>query len=61
MWKVPLRLVLALPHGANCMDEGVFTHVLGGKGFSCEVGYPITEIVMTSCDEAALFAVQCVA
>ena len=35
--------------------------MLAGKGFSCEVGYPITEIVMTSCDEAALFAVQCVA
>ena len=40
------------------MDEGVSTHVQGGRVFSYDVIYPITELVMTSRDEAALLAVQ---
>ena len=43
------------------MDEGVVVHVRGGKGFSCKVGSPITDIVMLSRDEATFLAIQCVA
>ena len=40
------------------MDEGVIAHVRGDEGFSYKVSKPITEIVVTSRDEAALLAIQ---
>ena len=42
------------------MDEGVVPHLQGGKGFICKVVNPITELVMTSREEAALLSIQCV-
>ena len=30
----------------------------GGEGFVCQVCDPITEIIVTRCDKAALFAVK---
>ena len=52
------RLVSSLTHGATCMDGGVDAHVQGGKGFYCKIGNPIMKLVITSCDEATLLAVQ---
>ena len=40
------------------MYEGVVANMRGGEGFSCEVSDPITDLVVTSCDEAALLIVQ---
>ena len=48
---------LSLPYGATWVDEGVVKHVLEVKVFYCEVGNPITELDMTSRDEAALLSV----
>ena len=56
--KVPLT---PLSHGVTCEDFGVVTHVPGGEGLFCKVGNPITELIVTCRDEAALFAVQGVA
>ena len=36
-------------------------HVLGGEGIDRKVGDPITEFVVTHCDEISLFAVKGVA
>ena len=33
-------------------------HVGGGEGFVCQVCYPVTELVVTRRDEAALFTVK---
>ena len=33
-------------------------HVGGGEGFACQICYPITELVVTRREEAALFAVK---
>ena len=43
------------------MEEGVLAHIRGGKGFSCEVGDPIKELVIMSRDEASLLSFQCMA
>ena len=58
--KGTLRLGLTLPHCVTYMDEGVIAHTRGGKVFACEVGDPIPELVMMSCDEAELLAVKLV-
>ena len=52
--RVPRRLGLSLPHNMTWMDERLVVHIRGGEGFACEVSNPITELVVTSCDEAAL-------
>ena len=49
---------LYLSYGKTMMVEGVVAHVQRGEGFSCEVRYPITELVVTSRDEAARIAIQ---
>ena len=49
---------LYLPHGATWMHEGVVTHVQGGDQFPCEFSNPITELVATVSDEAALLKIQ---
>ena len=36
-------------------------YVLGAKGFSCNVGNPITDLVMTIREGVTLLVVQCVA
>ena len=43
------------------MEEGVLAHIRGGKGFSCEVGDPITDTVMEIRDEDVLITIQCMA
>ena len=40
------------------MDEGVGTHVRWGKLFSGQVRLLVTELVMTSRDEAVIFTVH---
>ena len=40
------------------MDEWVVAHIIGREGFSCEVRNSITELVVTSCDEAVLVSIQ---
>ena len=40
------------------MDKGVVAHMLVDKVFACKVGNTIMKLVMNSCDEAALLAVQ---
>ena len=42
------------------MDEGVVAHVRGVKWFDGQVGCHIIELVVTSCDEAAIFVVKVV-
>ena len=49
------------PHGKTCEYFGVVAHMRRGDGLSCKVGEPITELIVTRRDEAALFAVQGVA
>ena len=44
--------------GTTCKYFGVVGHVRGGEGPSWKVGDPITEIVVTRRDEAALISVQ---
>ena len=39
----------------------VFTHLHEGEGLDCNVGDPITELIVTCCDEASLLAVKRVA
>ena len=52
LWPSPLL------YGATCEDFGVVTHMRGGGGLYCNVGDPITELVVTRRDEASLFVVQ---
>ena len=40
------------------MDEGVVTHVQRGEGFACIFSNSITELVVTSHDEAAIIKIQ---
>ena len=40
------------------MYEGVIAHVLGGEGFACKVRNPITELVVTIHDDAAILSIQ---
>ena len=58
-----LVLHLAFPslHVTTCENFGVVELVCGGEGLFYKVGNPITELVITRCDEAALFSVQGVA
>ena len=56
--KGPCRLGFDLPHSVTWMDEGVITRTREGKWFAWEIGNPITEIIMTSHDEAVILAVQ---
>ena len=35
------------------MDERVVTHVKGDEIFSCMVSNPITDLIVTSCDEVS--------
>ena len=51
-------MVLTLLHGLTWMDNGAIAHTRGGKYFAYEVGNPITELVMTSRDEANLLTIQ---
>ena len=51
-------MVLDLPHGMTWVDEGVVTHMRGSKGFYGQVRDPITELIITSHDEANLLTVQ---
>ena len=37
---------------------GVVLHVVGGDGFTSQVCYPITELVVTRRDKAAIFTVK---
>ena len=53
-----LGLGLTPPHVTTCKDSGVVVHVRRVEGLSCKVGTPITELVVTHRDEAALLAVQ---
>ena len=41
------------------MEEGFFAHVREGEGFAYEVGDLITELVVTSHNEAVLLIFQC--
>ena len=45
-------------HSAACEYFGVLAHMRGGEGLSCMVRDPITEIVVTRRDKAALLAVK---
>ena len=49
---------LSLLHNATWVDEEVIAHVQQSKGFSVQVGNPVTELVVTSRDKADLFTVQ---
>ena len=40
------------------INEGVVTHLQGGKSFSRKVSDPIRELVITRNDEAALLIIQ---
>ena len=60
---LPCPLLLLLPwtpppHGTTCKYFGVVAHVRRDEGLSCKVSNPITELVATRHDEAALLAVQ---
>ena len=50
--KGPHSLGFSLPYGATWIDEGVVTHVQGGRLFTCWVGNSVTYLFMKSCDEA---------
>ena len=45
----------------TCIYLGVVTNVCGGEGLSRKVGDPVTEIVVTCCDDAPLLEVEGVA
>ena len=51
-------MVLLFSHGMNLMDQRVVVHMQRGGGFACEVSDPITELIVTNRDEAALLAIQ---
>ena len=40
------------------VDEGSVAHMGGSEGFSGEVGDPVTYLVVTRCDKAALLSVK---
>ena len=48
-------------HGGIYENSGVVAHVLGGKSLTCNVGNPITELILTRRGEASLLAVKGVA
>ena len=67
--EIPLQILLVLlrgpfefslpsTHGATCVYVGVITHMHEGEGLACNVGDPITDIVVTRRDEASLLAVE---
>ena len=58
LWREPFEIALSSPHVATCLYSGVVTHVRGGEGLVSKVGNLITELVVTSCDEASLLAVE---
>ena len=53
-----ILLSLPAPHGATWCNEGVITHVSWIQGLSDQLCHPVTETVMSSCDEAALLEVE---
>ena len=42
------------------MDERVVTQVKGDEIFPCMVSNPITDLIVTSCDEASVLEIQVV-
>ena len=48
----------SLLHRNTFMDEGVSAHMRGGGFFSWKFSNPITDLVVTIHDEAALIAIQ---
>ena len=56
--RVSRRMGIYLLYIMTLMYEGVVAHVQGYEGFSCKVSNTITELVVTSCDEATLFTIQ---
>ena len=54
------RMSLYLLHGKTLIDEGVVAHIRGGEIFSWKVRNPITELVVTSHEYAALLTIQVV-
>ena len=48
----------SLSYCMTLIYEGLFTHVKGGEGFSCEVSGKIAYLVVMSRDEAALLTIQ---
>ena len=52
------RLGLYLLNETTLMYEGVTAHVQVGEGFACKVSILITELVVTSCDDAAILEIQ---
>ena len=55
------RLCLRPLHGTTCEYEAFITHVRGGDRFYSQVRDPVTELVVTRRDKAALLAVKSIA
>ena len=55
--RVSHRMFLFLSNGITLMDDGVVAHVRGDEGFSWKVSDPITDLGVTSRDEAALILI----
>ena len=57
----PGRLCLWPLHYTTCKYEGFFAHVRGCESFAGHIRNPVTELVMTHCDEATPLTVEGVA
>ena len=54
----PRQIFLWTLHGATCEDEGVIVHMRGGEIFSGQVCNPLTDLIVTRRDKAALLTVE---
>ena len=48
-------------HGATLVYEGVVTYVRGGESLARQIRNPVTELIVTCCDEATPLAIKGVA
>ena len=62
MWigvsNLPVQWIIYVPHRTICVDEGVVEHMIGYEGLTVQVCDPVTQLVVSSGDEASLFTVQ---